>query len=69
MQNLGLHPLDAQILRGEPFYNPRPKFYKAQCHNLQCKLAVDVEVCSNFIALDLVIQLGLKLEPHHEHIT
>ena len=54
MQNLELHPLDAQILRGEPFINPRPKFYKAQCHNCQCKLAVDVEVYLNYIALDLV---------------
>ena len=64
MQNFELHPLDAQILRGEPFYNPRPKFYKAQYHNFQCKLAVDVEVYLNFIALDLVNQLGLKVEPH-----
>ena len=64
MQNLELHPLDAQVLRGEPFINPCPTFYKAQCNTCQCKLAVDVEVYLNYIALDLVNHLGLKLEPH-----
>ena len=64
MQNFELHPLDAQILRGEPFYNPHPKFCKAQYHNFQCELAVDLEVYLNFIALNLVNQLGLKVEPH-----
>ena len=58
------HPLDTQLCRLDATYNPLLDFYFSRSHGVQHDLAVDIEVYANYIALDLAIQMNLKLEPH-----
>ena len=58
------HILDTQLCRRDTTYNPLPDFYFARSHGVDYDVAINIEVYANFVALDLVTQLGLKMEPH-----
>ena len=48
------HPPDIQLSKQDATYNPLPDTYLAWSHSVQHDLAVDFDVYSNYIALDLV---------------
>ena len=56
--------MDIQLSRQDVTYNPLPDAYLAWSHGVEHDLAIDIEVYANFVALDLVIQMDLKMEPH-----
>ena len=61
--------MDTQLCRRDATYNALPDINFAWSHGVQYNLAIDIEVYANFVALDLVTQMDLKMEPHpHPYI-
>ena len=58
------HLTDIQLSRKDATNLSLTDFYFARSHGVQHDLAIDFEVYDNYIALDLAIQLNLKMEPH-----
>ena len=58
------HPLDIQLSRPDATHNPLSNAYLTWSHGVQHDLAVDIEVWGNFIAMDLVNLMDLKMEHH-----
>ena len=60
------HILDIQLSKTQSHGTdiPLPEFYFAWSHGVKHDLAIDFELYDNYIALDLAIQMNLKMEPH-----
>ena len=58
------HPLDIQLNRLDATYNTLLDAYIGWSHGVEHDLTVDIEVDDNFVALNLVTQMNLKMEPY-----